>query len=497
MKVPEDEAEDVRLTIGLLLLVLDWPRKKLGAKAGIDPADFSRYGAGTKKARRQTWKKIEAATRIPLAAARALLPSLRRLRSLAEGRSTPVPEEAAAIARTVGSAVEEALRLEEPYLCGRDPESVEPPRSLPQAADRLIADDLWARLERRTHSARLALVEEVPRYQTWALAEKLCAESERTAACDPQQALELAELALRVTERVTGEPAWLLLLAGYVWAFLGNARRVASDLPGAEEAFREAWKLWEAGAAAETGLLDGSRLLDLEASLLRDRRHMAAALERLEQALALNPTGTGRGRILLKKGAVLEQMGSYPEAIEALQEAAPWIDRKHEPRHHCVLRFNLIACLCHVDRHREAEEALPELRALTAQPEQAMDRVRVCWLTGRVAGGLGRTAEGIEALAAVRAEFAEKKIRYDEALVSMELAGLYLQQGRTADVKQLVGEMEPVFRDQNVHEEARKALDLFRQAVELETMTVELVRRLVAYLYRAQHDPELRFEAGP
>jgi hypothetical protein len=40
----------------------------------------------------------------------------------------------------------------------------------------------------------------------------------------------------------------------------------------------------------------------------------------------------------------------------------------------------------------------------------------------------------------------------------------------------------------------RRALDLFRQAVELETMTVELVRRLVAYLYRAQHDPELRFE---
>jgi hypothetical protein len=123
-----------------------------------------------------------------------------------------------------------------------------------------------------------------------------------------------------------------------------------------------------------------------------------------------------------------------------------------------------------------------------------MDAVRVCWLTGRVAGGLGRTAEGIEALAAVRAEFAEKKIRYDEALVSMELAGLYLQQGRTAEVKQLVTEMEPVFRDQGVHEEARKALALFRRAVELETMTVELVRRLVAYLYRAQHNPELCFE---
>jgi tetratricopeptide (TPR) repeat protein len=338
-------------------------------------------------------------------------------------------------------------------------------------------------------------VEEEPKYQTWALAERLCDESIRVAAGEPRRVLELAELALRVAELVTGEPAWLSLLAGYVWAFLGNARRVVSDLPGAEKAFCQAWKLWEAGAAADVGLLDGSRLLDLEASLLRAQRHFAAALERLEQALALNPTGAGRGRILLNKGYTLEQMGSYEAAVENFQAAAPWIDREREPRHFCVLRFNWTVCLCHLDQYQEAEAGLPELRILTAQPEQVMDRVRVCWLTGRVAGGLGRTAEGIEALTAVRAKFAEKTKTYDEALVSMELAGLYLKQGRTADVKNLVRQMEPVFRDQEVHAEARKALELFRQAVELETMTEELVRRLVAYLYRAQHNPELRFEA--
>jgi tetratricopeptide (TPR) repeat protein len=349
MKVSEDEAEDVRLIIGLLLLILDWTRKKLGARAGIDEGDLSRYGSGDQKAQRGTWKKIEAATRVPLAALRALLPALRRLRSLAEGRSLPAHEEAAVIARAVGNAVEAVLRLEEPYLCGRDPEAVQPPVSLPHAADRLLAEDLWARLKGRTHSARLALVEEMPKYQTWALAERLCAESERAAAGDPQEAVELAELALRVAERVTGEPAWLLLLAGYVWAHLGNARRVASDLPGAEKAFWQAWKLWEAGAAADTGLLDGSRLLDLEASLLRAQWHFAAALERLDQALALHPSGAGRGRILLKKGRTLGQMGSYEAAVETLQEAAPWIDREREPRWYFGLRFNWTACLCHLD----------------------------------------------------------------------------------------------------------------------------------------------------
>jgi len=98
-------------------------------------------------------------------------------------------------------------------------------------------------------------------------------------------------------------------------------------------------------------------------------------------------------------------------------------------------------------------------------------------------------------LSRARAELAAVPLRYDEALVSMELAGLYLEQGRTADVKELVLEMEPVFRDQGVHEEAQKALALFRRAVEMETVTLELVRRLVAYLYRAQYNPELRFVA--
>ena len=79
--------------------------------------------------------------------------------------------------------------------------------------------------------------------------------------------------------------------------------------------------------------------------------------------------------------------------------------------------------------------------------------------------------------------------------MSLELAALYLEQGRTAEVKTLAGQMERIFLDQGVHEEARKALELFRQAVELETVTLALVRSLVAYLYRAQHDPELRFEA--
>jgi transcriptional regulator with XRE-family HTH domain len=112
----------------------------------------------------------------------------------------------------------------------------------------------------------------------------------------------------------------------------------------------------------------------------------------------------------------------------------------------------------------------------------------------RIVRALRRLDPAIEALAWVRAAFAEKDIRYDEAQAGVELAGLYLQKGRTAEVKRLVLQMAPVFQAKGVPEEARKALLLFRRAVEMETVTIDLARRVAAYLRRAQDDPRLRFE---
>jgi len=79
-------------------------------------------------------------------------------------------------------------------------------------------------------------------------------------------------------------------------------------------------------------------------------------------------------------------------------------------------------------------------------------------------------------------------------LVSLELAVLYLEDGRTTEVQLLARQMAPIFQAQGVHGEALAALKLFREAAEHEAVTVEFARRLVAYLHRAQHNPQLRFE---
>ena len=77
---------------------------------------------------------------------------------------------------------------------------------------------------------------------------------------------------------------------------------------------------------------------------------------------------------------------------------------------------------------------------------------------------------------------------------SLELATLSLEQGSTRLVKELAEGMLWIFTGEKVHKEALAALALFRHAAQEEEVEAEWVRCLVQYLYRAKHNPNLRFE---
>jgi tetratricopeptide (TPR) repeat protein len=361
--------------------------------------------------------------------------------------------------------------------------------------DRRRARELWKGLSDCSAQDWRTVLTEMPKLVSWAVCETLCERSEQAASDDVDRALELAELALWVAGQVEDEPLRRQCVS---WArgFLGNTRRVRSELRIAEEEIDTARRLWqecEAGAASHPLLLDGSRLLDLQASLRIDQRRLTEARDLLARAAVQAAPGLPLARVLIKDSYALELMGAYGGAVELLRRASRLLP-ENEVRLRWVVRFNWMVNLCHLGAAAEAGRMLPGLRTLAARIGYGLDQVRLRWLEGRIDAGTGQTQRAVEALSSVRAQFADKQIRYDEALVSLELAGLYLQQRRTEDVKRLVRLMAPVFEAEGVHEEAQKALGLFRRAVELEALTLELVRRLVAYLYRAQHNPDLRFE---
>ncbi len=353
----------------------------------------------------------------------------------------------------------------------------------------------WEVLRRKPPGAQQKTIESSPRLQSWALAEHLCDESEKAAANDPPDALRMARLALRVAEIAPVGDAWRSRLVGYAWAFVGNAQRVSSDYLAADASLTTAWKLWTScGPAPGAAPFGDWRLHDLEASLRRDQRRFAEALACVERALASAPA-SARPRILLKKQYVLEQAGEIEAALAVLDEAASDLQAAPEPRLRFGFEFNSIGMLCHLGRYSEAEARLPGLEHLTAELDNKMDTARVRWLSGRIAAGLGRRDEARAAFEKVQAIFSVHRIGIDAALVSLELAILYLEEGRTSRVVALAEDMLVVFDAQRIHREALAALRLFCDAVTRGLATVDLARRVRDYLQRARRNPRLRFAA--
>lgn len=322
-------------------------------------------------------------------------------------------------------------------------------------------------------------------FQAPELCSLLCAESERAAAHLTESSLDLAELALIQAELADVEERRRPWLRWYAWSYLGNARRVAGALPSADEAFLSSRKAM-ASAEGDPAPLDASRPLDLEASLRREQRRFGEALALLDQALELAPSETSRGRILIKKSKTLETIGDTEGAIAALSQSEACLGPDSEPRLRMCVAFNLPVILCDAGRADEAETLLPRVEELTEQLANRLDLVRLRWLKGKIAAGLGRTEEAIATFREVRDAFVAEKIAYDAGLVTLELAVVYAEQGRTAEVKKLARESAPIFAEQRVERELFATMKLFRQAAEKETLTAALARRLLDSLKRGE-----------
>jgi tetratricopeptide (TPR) repeat protein len=264
-------------------------------------------------------------------------------------------------------------------------------------------------------------------------------------------------------------------------------------LPEADAEVQRAKGLWEAGEAGDPEkLLDEARVLGLEASLRRDQRRLPEALDCLDRALAADRGGL-RAHLLINRAKTLEELDDYEEAVATLRKALPLVDAERDPRLYWNLCFNLSENLFQVGRYEEVPSLLEEVQKLALRVGNGLGLVHLGWLRGRLAAGLGHHAEAEAAFEQVRQEFLARDIPFDTGLITLELAALFQEQGRTAEVKKLARELAPVFQEQRVPREALATLILFREAVEQETLTVEMARRLLEDLRRARrrNDPAL------
>lgn len=359
----------------------------------------------------------------------------------------------------------------------------------PRREDRLLAREQVPRLAKLTPAQRAAVVRLGRDYHAWALCVEAGEASTEAASRSREEADLLAGMAGEFAALVEGPPGWPEAVASHAAAYRANNLRSPGRLKEARAAFEEAKRLARIGSDPY-GVLNPGRLFDLEASLCRAERRFKPALKLLDDAVEV---GWCPARALINKGFTLEVMGEHEPSIAVLREAEPHVAREGDPRLTYMWRYNLAINLTHLSRFEEATEHLHVVRQLATERGDEIELIRVLGLEGRIQRGLGRRAAARFFLEQAIGRFEAKEMWYDVALARMELAGLQLEEGRTAEVKAMTPALAAAFEAEGVHAEALKALRLFQEAVERERATPDLARKVLGFLFRARHDPALRY----
>jgi tetratricopeptide (TPR) repeat protein len=365
-------------------------------------------------------------------------------------------------------------------------------------AERAFGPELLAEIERRSPAARREVIRTAERYQLFGLAEHLCHESREAVFRNVANALELAELAIEVADALDPRIYIARFTAdqqALARAVFGNARRVASDLFGAETAFQQALLLLEHGSQdslirAEVGSLLGSLRIDQ-----CRYREAAVVLHEALDVFCSCESPRDEGKVLMKL-ADAEGYAGHPErAVEILDQALPLLEEAGEERLMAWAHHNLTDWMVEAGQALEALARYEKARPLYDRhfQEPAL-RLRQRWLEGRIYAALGDAELATTAFEEVRASARDRELSYELAMVSLELALVHLQQGHAGRVQDLAEEMTPIFRSHELHRHALAAMYLFRQAARAETASAGLVQEILHYLRRARNNPYLRFE---
>lgn len=367
------------------------------------------------------------------------------------------------------------------------------------AADRRRAEKDLARLLDVEAEQRDALIVAArTRFRSPVLAELLLQEARIALRLDPAVAVDLLALAAKVARRVPAlrfGKALVEQLLARITAHRANTLRVAGDRKGADVVWRTLRArlrdrpLRHPATAAE--------LARLEASLRLDQRRFDVADDLLARALGhyqLAGDGEGFATVLIKRAIVRRHRGQPAAALPLLREAVANVDSERSPRRFLEVQHNLALCLCQLGRHDEAAGVVAAHRALYARFADPPTQLLLTWLEGRIARGRGDVEGGERHLLDARNRYLGQGLSLDAALVTLDLAEIYVGEGRTAEVKRLAEATVGVFADQAIHAEAERALRLFQRAAVAEQVTIELIARLRSLLERTRHEPGLPFE---
>jgi tetratricopeptide (TPR) repeat protein len=357
--------------------------------------------------------------------------------------------------------------------------------SLPEQLPPEELHGLCDELEGRPSSQQRLFARNSPRAGRPEVCRELMRRSEAARHESPVEMTRWAKAAVAVAESLGEDaaPAGILAdLRAESLACLANALRVAGDIPRSEQVLQSAEQHLASGSGDP---LLKAELVWRRGVLRRKQGRQAEAISDLQQAAEIFlriGEQEKAGQLALSLGIAYFNAGDLEGAIRSTMQGGRLVARSGDPALLLSAVHNLVTYLDEAGYSEHAASLLDRLRELHDAAPGDLSLIRLRWLEGKIAAGLGKQIEARAALNAVRREFLAKGMLYDAAIVALELAALYAEAGWTFEVEKLAEEMYPVFISRDLPREASATLLLFVDAVNRRAATGEWIRKLAADL---------------
>jgi hypothetical protein len=350
------------------------------------------------------------------------------------------------------------------------------------AAERRAADALLARAASFEPPGQRLFLANCPPPHRRAVCELLVERARAQRHVSAAETLRLAELAVAVGELLAPEEG--AATRARAWAELGNARRIVSDLAGAEEALGRAEELIDNGGGDP---LLRAEVLSLRGSVAQDERRFGAAIQHLRHSARLYAQcgdDQGRARVLIQLGLGHAVRGYPAKGVAPAFEAFKIAHAAEDTHLKLIAAQSVIYLAAESGDAYMATTLIREARPVFELAAPRLDRLRFDWLAARVDSDQGLWGAAAHQLAGLRKSYGEEGLPYEVALVSLDLAGVYARQERRRDLRELLGETAELFRRLGIGRETLAALTVLAQAER--SQAAALIRHLAGAVESAR-----------
>jgi tetratricopeptide (TPR) repeat protein len=340
-------------------------------------------------------------------------------------------------------------------------------------------ETLWAELSSLSSEEQIRRVETDKRFASPELIRQMIDGSQAVRFDDPDKILHLAHLACLAAESCsieeTGSLERLADLRSQGWRQYGNALRVRGKHREAEAAFTRAQRYCEEGTGDPPVR---AKLFAQMVSLRIFQRRFDDAIRLAEDAGRIYKEigqSNAFASTLVQKAVATLYAGDPETAVRTLNRAIPLINPAGDPHLLLAACHNLVRCYIDLERPEQALSLYFEARELYQEFQDSLILLRAGWQEGQLLRDLGHLRAAEAALIHAREGFVKQELLGETALVSLDLAAVYVTLGDAEKLNQIVTTTVPICQALGVNREALASLLQLQQLAEHGRQAFELI----------------------